>query len=498
MIAAYITTLSKYFIPLWMVFYVYESFAVFRMEDEEERSGMYNRQLFFMVLVHLTCFITMYFETNDVTYLFFYAFQQLAMFAFIVLFMILYPDCNRLIIQNTCMLMTIGFIILTRLNMNKAVRQFVISLVALVIALFIPHFIDAMHFLKKLHHIYALIGILGLFVVLILGGITNGSKLSYSLLGVTFQPSELIKIVFVFFMASALYLSADLHEILYVTIVAAVHVLILTASRDLGSALIFFVIYILMLFLATRNFLVLLAGIAGGSAASVVAYHLFSHIQVRVQAWLDPWSVINGNGYQIGQSLFALGRGGLFGLGLFGGAAAKIPYVEQDFIFSSIAEELGLIFAFLIIFVCLSSFLMIMSISMQMRSKFYQLIAFGLGCMYIFQVFLTIGGNVKFIPLTGVTLPLISYGGSSILATLIMFAIVEGLYMIREEPDTPEEIAMREKDDSYLEQPDKSRKSVRSKQRERDLDEAQYRETRQKKRKRRTYQETQWEDLDET
>ncbi len=227
--------------------------------------------------------------------------------------------------------------------------------------------------------------------------------------------------------------------------VAGIHVVILVISKDLGSALIFFVVYVLMVFVATRNPLYLLAGTAGGSAAAVIAYQAFSHVQVRVQAWRDPWSEIDSAGYQITQSLFAIGSGGWFGMGLFQGTPNSIPFVEADFIFSAIAEELGIIFAMCVILVSLSSFIMFMDISMKLKDNFYRLIAFGLGVTYIFQVFLTIGGGSKFIPLTGVTLPLVSYGGSSVLTTLIMFAIIEGLCMVKGDEEKEEKYAARKR-----------------------------------------------------
>ncbi len=142
---------------------------------------------------------------------------------------------------------------------------------------------------------------------------------------------------------------------------------------------------------------------------------------------------IDDAGYQITQSLFGISSGGWFGLGLFRGNPTSIPFVEADFVFSAVAEELGIIFSMCLILICISCFIMFMNISIRLKDKFYQLIAFGLGVTYIFQVFLTIGGGTKFIPMTGVTLPLISYGGSSVLTTLIMFFIIEGLYIIRQE-----------------------------------------------------------------
>lgn len=429
----YIVALSKYFIAIFMAVYTYESFSVFRFREEKRRRGIYTRQVLLLFFVHFTCFLTICIQTGDLQYLFFYAFQQLAVFAVLVLFELLYPSVNRLVLHNMCMLLVVGFVILTRLNMDLAVRQFIIVLVSVAVAMGVPWLIRRFREIKIGSWIYALLGILPLGVVLILGNTTYGSKLSYSIFGLSFQPSEFVKIVFVFFMAGAFSKSTDLLQVVYVTVVAGIHVLILAASRDLGSALIFFVAYVLMVFLATKKFLYLFLGVAGGCGASVIAYRLFRHVQERVQAWRDPWSVIDGQGYQVAQSLFSLGRGGLFGLGLFQGAPEDIPKVERDFIFSAVAEEMGLIVALCVIMISLSCFIMFMNISMRARDRFCQLVAFGLGIVYIFQVFLTIGGDTKFIPMTGVTLPLVSYGGSSVMTTLIMFSIIEGLYMVRQD-----------------------------------------------------------------
>ena len=409
----YITEISKYVIALLMALYAYESFAVFRFQDEERRSGIYTRQNLLMLMVHFSCFMAICFETGDITYLFFYIFQQIVLFATVILFHMIYPGANRLAVNNMCMLLGIGFVILTRLSYEKAVKQFVIAVCSIVLTMIIPFFIRKLKFLKKLTWVYALAGIAALAVVLLLGAYTNGSKISYSVGGVTFQPSEFVKIIFVFFVASALHESSSFFEVFTTAVVAGIHVVILVISKDLGSALIFFVVYVLMVFVATRNPLYLLAGTAGGSAAAVIAYQAFSHVQVRVQAWRDPWSEIDSAGYQITQSLFAIGSGGWFGMGLFQGTPNSIPFVEADFIFSAIAEELGIIFAMCVILVSLSSFIMFMDISMKLKDNFYRLIAFGLGVTYIFQVFLTIGGGSKFIPLTGVTLPLVSYGAVS-------------------------------------------------------------------------------------
>ncbi len=429
----YITELSKYFITLFMALYTLECFLVFRYQDEESRSGCYIRQNLLMFLVHFSCFLVICFETGNIEYLFFYVLQQILLFATVMLFRMIYPKGNRLIVNNMCLLLSIGFVILTRLSFEKAIKQFFIVTVSIVAGMLIPYFIHKLKFLKSLTWVYAGAGIVALGIVLVLGAVTYGSKISYSIAGVTFQPSEFVKIGFVFFLASALYESHGLPRVMLTAVLAGIHVLILVASRDLGSALIFFIVYVMMVFIATARWIYLFLGCAGGCGAAVLAYQFFSHVQVRVQAWKDPFSCIDDAGYQITQSLFAISSGGWFGLGLFRGTPASIPFVEADFVFSAVAEELGILFSMCMILVCISCFIMFMDISVRLQDKFYQLIAFGLGVTYIFQVFLTVGGGTKFIPMTGVTLPFISYGGSSVLTTLVMFFVIEGLFIIRQE-----------------------------------------------------------------
>jgi len=460
----YVSEFSKYVIALLIALYTFESFMVFRFKDEKRRGAGYTRQSILMFALHFSCFIVICFETGDIMYLFFYAFQQIALYAAAMLYRLLYPASNRLLVNNMCMLLSIGFIILTRLSYNMAVKQFIIAAGSLVVALIIPFFVHKFKFLKNLQWIYALVGIAALSVVLILGQTTYGSKLSYSIAGITFQPSEFVKILFVFFVASALYRSNGFFEVFTTAVVAGVHVIVLVCSRDLGSALIFFVVYVLMVYIATGKFRYIILGILGGSGAAYVAFSVFRHVQVRVQAWKDPWSVIDSAGYQITQSLFAISSGGWFGLGLYKGTPDSIPFVEADFVFSAIAEELGIIFAVCLILICLSSFIMMMNISVHLTDKFYQLTAFGLGITYIFQIFLTIGGGTKFIPLTGVTLPLVSYGGSSILTTLILFSVIEGLYIIQED----EELLKRQKKKERLRKKKKALKKRMLKEQEQD------------------------------
>lgn len=431
--ALVISDLSKYVIAVFMAIFTYESFAAFRSIEEERKEGIYTRQIICMFIVHFVSFAAICLETSDLTYIIFYGFQQILLFATIALFRVLYKDVSKVLLNNMCMLLSIGFLILTRLDYDKALRQFKIVTVSLIIGLAIPYLIKKFRFLDKFTWVFGMIGSLALIVVLVLGAVTNGSKISYTIGGYTFQPSEFVKILFVFFVAGMLAKAKDFLQVVITTLMAALHVIVLVLSRDLGSAVIFFVVYLIMVFVATRNYFYLIAGTLAGCIAAIVASKLFSHVQVRIQAWRDPWADIDGAGYQVTQSLFAIGTGGWFGMGIYQGDPTAIPYVEADFVFSAIAEELGVFFSIGLILVCVSCFVAFMYVAMRLKNDYYRLIAVGLGVTYIFQIFLTIGGGTRLIPLTGVTLPLVSYGGSSVLTTIIMFCVIQGLYCLRAE-----------------------------------------------------------------
>lgn len=426
-----IVELSKYVILTLMVIYTFHCFYMVKKQDEEEKNEALRQQLMLIFFMDFTAFLVIYLKTNDFDVIIFYM-EMMAFFAGIqILYRLLYKKASLLLLNNMCMLLSIGFIMLARLDLSTATRQLLIAAGGSGIALIIPVMIRKMKFLRRLTWVYAGIGIVLLAAVLVLAQTSYGAKLS--LMGI--QPSEVIKITFVFFMAAILSGTVTFRKVVQATAVAALHVGILVLSRDLGSAVIFFAAYLVMIYVATKKAAYLGLGLAGGSVASVIAYYLFGHVRQRVSAWKDPMAVYQNEGYQIVQSLFAIGTGGWFGMGLCQGSPEKIPVVKNDFIFSAICEELGGIFAICLILVCMSFFLMIVNIAIQIKNPFYKLIALGLGTEYAFQVFLTIGGATKFIPLTGVTLPLVSYGGSSVMSTILMLAIIQGLYILREDED---------------------------------------------------------------
>lgn len=401
------------------------------MKNEEDRNYACSRQLVCMFMLHFLANLLIVLNTKSEELILFYGMQVLFFVCYLSLSKFFYKKISRLLLNNICMLLGTGFIILTRLNPDRAMRQFLIVVVSAVVTWIIPFIIDRVWQLVKLAWLYGILGVLILAFVCIAGNTSFGAQLSLTVGGISVQPSEFVKISFVFFAAARLYRSTKFKDVVITTVIAALHVVILVLSRDLGSALIFFITYLFMLFVATSNWLYLGAGVMSGSAAAAAAYNLFSHVRRRVEAWRDPWADIDDKGYQVTQGLFAMGTGGWFGLGLYQGMPQKIPVVDKDFVFAAISEELGAIYALCLLFICVGCFIQFMIIAVKMQAMFYKLIAFGLGIMYITQVFLTVGGVVKFIPSTGVTLPFVSYGGSSVLATFVLFNIIQGLYILK-------------------------------------------------------------------
>ena len=430
-----IIQVSKYLIIILMALYTLQCYTVFGKKDEDAREYLFLRQNMLMFAMHFVAFTVLYLQRTELTLLLFYGAQALYLAAVLILFRNLYPLASRLLINNMCMLICTGFIMITRLDYDKSIKQFKIAVISTVVALLIPIIIRKLRFITKMYWFYTLAGIGLLALVAIAATSTYGAKLSFSFGGISVQPSEFVKIIYVFAIAGLLTNAKDFKKLVIATALAAIHVLILVVSKDLGSAMIFFVTYLVMLFVSTRNPFLVLTGILAGSGAAVGAYFLFAHIRVRVQAWKDPFKDYQGGGYQICQSLFSISAGSWFGTGLCQGSPNAIPFVEQDFMFSAIAEELGTIFGICLILVCMSCFIMFVNIAMQLSSRFYRLVAVGLGSTYAAQIFLTVGGGIKLIPMTGVTLPFVSYGGSSMLSTLIMFAVVQGLYMLQRDEE---------------------------------------------------------------
>ena len=423
---------SKYILAILAASYAMKCFTVFSDRHEYDRGGVYLTQNFLMFFIHFICYAIIYLMTDDIKMLYFYGAQFVLFLVTLIVFGTVYKNASRLIVNNMCYLLMVGFVILTRLDFDMAVRQFIIAVAAICISLIIPAFMLKVRMMDQWGPYLGAAGFVLIASVFVFGKSMYGATNWISIGGFSLQPSELAKVVFVFFVAAMLARDTSFKQIVITTAVSAAYVLVLVIEKDLGAAVIFFVTYLVMLFVATRQFRYTFLGLLAGSGAAVAAYKLFSHVRTRVIAWQDPWGNYNDAGYQIAQSLFAIGTGGWFGLGLFQGKPETIPVVVSDFVFSAISEELGALFAIALILVYFSCFMMFINISLQLVKPFYKLVAMGLSTAYGIQLFLCIGGVIKLIPHTGVTMPLISYGGSSILSTIIIFAVIQGLYLLRQ------------------------------------------------------------------
>lgn len=440
---SFISEVSNYAFVVIMATYVLTNIIVFFFKNPEKHRHFYMLQTLLAIAFHAVGYITLFMRTEDPRYFFFFAFQEIILFALILVFRTIYRSVSRLMLNNVIMLLFVGFTILGRLAFMNAVRQFVITIIALAVSMIIPWIMKHTKLLKKLGYVYCTIGILALGAVWLTGEITNGSKLAFTIEGMSFQPSEFVKITLVFFVAALLSNKKDPFRYVSSALFSIVHVLILVLSRDLGGAGIYCMVYMFMLYIANRNLLTIGAGAILGAGAFYAALQMFSHVKIRVQNWLNPWTDMSNTGYQITQSLFAIGTGGWEGMGLLQGDPTTIPYVNEDFVFSAIAEEFGVLFSILLILLYLVTVLHMFRMSVRVKEYFHKLLLSGFAVALGTQVILTIGGGTRFIPLTGVTLPLISMGGSSLSATLLMFGVIQGIYI--------KEFAYYEEDDEFEE-----------------------------------------------
>lgn len=398
------------------------------------------------LIIHEIAFGIMWYITDDVFYAFYGLGTGAGLFVYHTLFSLLYRNHNVIVKNHMCMMISTGIIMLARLNQNKCIRQLGAIAIALTISLLIPVIIRKCGFIRNLSMLFAIAGIAVLLFVCVRGNTVNGARISLTLAGFTFQPTEFIKIVFVLFLAAFFAKRVTRIRVLIAAGFCAAYIGILIFCKDLGSAAIFAVTFLFLVYEASGKRRYFLCGVGIFVVGLVGAYFMFSHVRVRFDMWIDPWKDVEGKGYQIVQSLFSIANGNWFGTGLFGGKPNLIPFVDADMIFSAMVEELGVVYGLCLILNCLHCYYSAMKMADRLDRGFYRYVSYGLGNAFIFQILLTIGGGTKYIPLTGVTLPWISYGGSSIMATGIVFGILQGLCLVANDEDLAREARRREEE----------------------------------------------------
>ena len=273
-----------------------------------------------------------------------------------------------------------------------------------------------------------LAGVVLLLLPVAIGQETFGAKNWFSIpfLG-SFQPSELVKLFLLLILAQFFSSLQGIKSMLPGLLFSMACLGALMLQKDLGTALMYYLVTLLMYWAASSNLPLTLLGAVGGIGAAVLGYRMFAHVKTRVAIWQNPWSDALGSGYQLVQALTAIGSGGLFGLGLGLGQSRAIPAYSTDFIFAVLCEQFGILFGLCVVGLYVMIVMRGMAISLQARTPFHSLLALGCSLLIGLQTFVIIGGVIKLIPLTGITLPFLSYGGTSLVSCMGVIGLLCGV-----------------------------------------------------------------------
>lgn len=339
-----------------------------------------------------------------------------------------FVSLDPVLMALTNFLCGVSVVILYTVAPERGAKQAVFYAAGLLVML-VMHLIVSR--LKKWHGLTLLAMILGigaLILPLAFGQWSYGAKnwVQLPVIG-SFQPSEMVKLSLV--LALAYYFSAHrtVLQMMPALLFAAACLVLLMLQRDLGTALIYYITTLVMFYAACGNVPLTMMGLFGGAGAAVLGYRMFAHVKVRVAMWRNPWSDALDKGYQIIQALLAIGSGGLFGVGLGQGTPDKIPAYYNDFIFAVVCEQLGMVFGVCVIAVYVLMIVRGVSVCMRSRRSFDLLLGCGVAAMLGIQTFMIVAGVIKMIPLTGVTMPFLSYGGSSLISCMAMMGILHGI-----------------------------------------------------------------------
>ncbi|CAC9924797.1 cell cycle protein, FtsW/RodA/SpoVE family [Aedoeadaptatus nemausensis] len=327
------------------------------------------------------------------------------------------------------LLLTIGVVTIFRIKPETGIKQLQWAFIGVLLFYATYFVVRVFPNLERYGSLALIISVLLFLSTLIFGKTVGGSRNWLSLGFIVFQPTEFIKILLMFILGSFYTNYEKYRRYPYASyiIMAIIYffVLLLFIQRDLGTAVMFMAMYMSVQFIYDPDIKAKLINIALLLLGAIAGYFLFSHVRTRFDIWLNPWNDVYNAGRQIVQSLFAIAEGGFFGAGIGFGHPELIPVSESDFIFPVICEEMGLFAGFAIILLYILLIYRGIKIALEQEYKFYRILAITATVMISIQAFLNIGGVTKFIPMTGITLPFMSYGGSSILSSFIALGILQ-------------------------------------------------------------------------
>ncbi len=428
----FIITLAKYIFTLLGIIFVYQNVKFIYGERYEVQYNIFdlsNRQFAInLIFVLVAGFVSLLAaENSGETFLFYSELLGVLIIGRVVLKRLFRYGCP-ILFNNVFFLVSIGLIMLNRIRFTTAHAQlvyFTIGIMAMVIAYI------GLKYIKNLvmfRYVFLALSFILLLMPFFYGESSFGSLNWVSIGGFSFQPSELVKLTFVFYLATYFAKKVTMKRTFVSIGVSISLILILVLQNDFGASLMFFTIFMMIMYVATGSKGLFALGYSAVAVASFVAYHFIDHIKVRVDIWLNPYNYPLDQGYQILQSIYAITTYAPFGTGLYNGDPKSIPVVESDLIFSAISEEFGAIIGLAMISMYMVIFYRGVHIALRVRKKEYSYIALGFTIILLFQTFLIIGGITKFVPLTGVTMPFVSYGGTSLVVSLLIIGVLQYLH----------------------------------------------------------------------
>lgn len=340
----------------------------------------------------------------------------------------LFP-ADKLLLSLTNFLCALGVLVLYATNPAYAYQQAVyygVGLVAMVVCIYLVRIIK--HWRIPVYLLMP-VSLALLALPLIIGREINGAKNWFYVGSLSVQPSEIVKLSLLLIISHFMSRRKFLPWLIFA--VGCLGLLML--QKDLGTALMYYGVTLMLYYASSSNLLLTGIGLAGGAGAAVLGYKMFAHVKRRVAIWQNPWSDYDNAGYQLVQGLMAIASGGMFGVGLGLGSPRTIPVYHTDFIFAVICEQFGVIFGLCVLLMYVAIIWRGATTAMAARTSFHGLLAMGATLMIGLQTFVIIGGVIKLIPLTGVTMPFVSYGGTSLVSSMCLIGLLQGVASLNED-----------------------------------------------------------------